>query len=562
MRKPECGRVARRLAWRAATMAAVASLVLQGGAAEEETILYASSFEQPDPGPVEQWDDGDVTWTAYGAAAITDRYQHTGAQCLHLAGGTDNRMELRLRGRLRHSRGFRFQAERWTARDPFLFRIEANTPEGWVQVANLDRLVRVGRAFLSDIVLALPDTELSGLRMLCTAPEGKGVLIDDVRLLQEKPMHVTRAPAVATEPIRRVLHSEPLFVSGTRNTHTFRIPALLTAQNGDLLAVCDARRTSAADLIHVRDIDIAIRRSADNGETWSDMELICDFGDGRPASDPSLILDRASGEIFCFYNTMDQDRAPREFRFYLQRSGDHGRTWGEALDITDQIAKPAWTMDFKFITSGRGVQTRAGELLHTLVRPGRGVHVFGSRDRGRSWNLVTESPLDPGDESKVVELVDGRLMVNCRVNGHGFRWVHRSDAGGTTWQGHSAHSLVDPGCNASIIRYTSVRDGFAKNRLLFSNANSFAGRKNLAVRISYDEGQTWSDGKVIDPGPSAYSSLTICRDGTIGVLYEPGHQEVRFVRFTLEDLTDGRDRLSRPYRLPGPERNGNENRRP
>lgn len=69
------------------------------------------------------------------------------------------------------------------------------------------------------------------------------------------------------------------------------------------------------------------------------------------------------------------------------------------------------------------------------------------------------------------------------------------------------------------------------------------------MRISYDEGRTWSDGKVINPGPSAYSSLTICKDGSIGVLYEPGYKAVRFARFTLEDLTDGKDKLSRPYIL-------------
>ena len=52
----------------------------------------------------------------------------------------------------------------------------------------------------------------------------------------------------------------------------------------------------------------------------------------------------------------------------------------------------------------------------------------------------------------------------------------------------------------------------------------------------------------VDPRPAAYSSLTICKDGTIGVLYEPGYQAVRFARFTLEDLTDGEDRLAIPFK--------------
>jgi sialidase-1 len=296
----------------------------------------------------------------------------------------------------------------------------------------------------------------------------------------------------------------------------------------------------------VRDIDIVVKRSSDNGETWSDMEIVCDYGDGLPASDPSFILDRDTGHIFCFYNYMDQNKAPKEFRLWVQRSTDHGKTWENAIDITDDIAKPAWKMDFKFITSGRGIQRRNGELLHTMVNLKNGLHVFRSTDHGKSWSLV-DKPILPGNESKVIELADESLMINCRVNRPGYRYVHRSSDNGKTWEGHPEMQLADPGCNGSIIRYTAKADGYAKDRLLFSNASSSKGRTNLAVRISYDEGQTWSKGKVIDAGPSAYSSLTILKDGSIGVLYEPGHKSVRFARFTLEDLTDGQDKLEKPY---------------
>ena len=71
------------------------------------------------------------------------------------------------------------------------------------------------------------------------------------------------------------------------------------------------------------------------------------------------------------------------------------------------------------------------------------------------------------------------------------------------------------------------------------------------MRISYDGGWTWGDGKVIDPGPSAYSEIAVLADGSFGVLYEPGYDEVRFVRFTLEDLTDGDDQLIKPYAAVG-----------
>ena len=142
-------------------------------------------------------------------------------------------------------------------------------------------------------------------------------------------------------------------------------------------------------------------------------------------------------------------------------------------------------------------------------------------------------------------------MINCRVNGYGTRHVHISEDGGKTWKGHRESQLVAPSCNGAILRYTSIKDGYKKNRLIFSNANSFSGRKNLALRISYDEGKTWSDGKVINTGTSMYSDLTICADGSIGILYEPGNG-VRFTSISLKDLTDGKDRLQKPYKVPSP----------
>lgn len=512
--------------------------------------LYQTSFEKLDEGALASAKDGPVTWRSEGKAFITRKFAASGEQCLHLAGGEDNAVELELSGDLQNSRGIRFRAERWTARSPFKLRLLAQLNGNWTEVANLDEMVVVGRGFHSSVVLKLPAEIIGGLRFLCTAPADAGVLIDDLALLKGEPENVTRGPAVCTDPIERLLEKKDIFISGTEDTHTFRIPALITAANGDLLACVDARRKSSGDLIWVRDIDIVFKRSTDNGKTWGPMETIIDYGDesvGKPASDPSFILDRETEEIFCFYNFMDQVNAPKEFRLHVQRSKDHGKTWSEPRDITDDIAKPEWKMDFKFITSGRGIQRRNGDLLHTLVNLKNGLHLFGSKDHGKTWSFI-DTPIKPANESKVIELADESLMINARLNGKGFRGVHRSSDEGRSWDFEIDPTQVDPGCNGSILRYTSIEGGYEKNRLLLCHANSASGRKNLVVKISYDEGRTWTEGKVIDPGPAAYSSLTICKDGTIGVLYEPGYSAIRFARFTLEDLTDGKDKLAIPYK--------------
>ena len=68
----------------------------------------------------------------------------------------------------------------------------------------------------------------------------------------------------------------------------------------------------------------------------------------------------------------------------------------------------------------------------------------------------------------------------------------------------------------------------------------------MTVRISYDEGKTWSEGKTIYSGGSAYSSMTVLENGDIGLLFEKdGYTENCFVRFSLDWLTDGEDQLEK-----------------
>jgi len=320
----------------------------------------------------------------------------------------------------------------------------------------------------------------------------------------------------------------------------------VTATNGDLVVAIDERVPSCKDLRGSRDINIVIRRSSDRGASWTEMERIVDSPDGLSASDPSMIVDKESGEIFLFYNYMDLDREKDIYYLHVIKSRDNGLSWSDPEDITRQIAKPEWHKDFKFITSGRGIQTSTGKLVHCMVNLDHGMHLFASDDHGASWHLI-DSPIKPANESKVVELADGRWMVNSRVNGGKKRWVHISSDQGQSWENHAEPALVDPGCNGSIIRYTSVKEGSDKNRLLFSNAKQKKGRTNLTVRISYDEGQSWSEGKTIYPGGSAYSSLTILDNGDIGLVFEKDYYtENPFVSFSLEWLTDGLDQFKGP----------------
>lgn len=322
----------------------------------------------------------------------------------------------------------------------------------------------------------------------------------------------------------------------------YRIPAIITAVNGDLIAAIDERVPSCGDLKWSKDINIVIRRSVDNGDSWSEIETVVDYPFGKSASDPSMIVDKVTGAIFLFFNFMDLDNEKDIYYFKVVKSIDNGQTWSSPIDITSQIAKPEWQNNFKFITSGRGIQTSSGKLLHTLVNLEKDLHLFGSDNHGESWYLI-DTPIIPGDESKIVELTDGTWMINSRVNGKGFRFVHTSTDQGATWLSEPDSSLIDPGCNASIIRYTSVNEGADKNRLLFSNVKTKDSRTNITIRISYDEGKSWTEGKTIYSGSAAYSSMSVTENGDIALFFEKdNYQENVFVRLTLEWLTDGNDK--------------------
>ncbi len=368
-------------------------------------------------------------------------------------------------------------------------------------------------------------------------------LLFTLLLLMPLSVHAQEAKPAITDGV--VTHQDLFGSAADDDVACYRIPALVTALNGDLLAAIDERVPSCADLRGNKNINIVMRRSSDGGLTWAETETMADFPQGKSASDPSMIVDEATGEIFLFYNFMDLDEAPDVYRLHVLKSADNGKTWSEPEDITAQITKPAWREDFQFITSGRGIQTRSGTLLHTLVNLDEGLHLFGSDDHGASWFLI-DTPIRPANESKVVELMDGTWMINSRVNEAGMRYVHTSADSGKTWRTRPDSALIDPGSNASLIRYTSTAEGDAKNRLLFANARSAERRENLTVRLSYDEGRTWTEGKTIYAGGAAYSSLTVLDNGDVGVLFEKDdYTENVFVRFSLAWLTDGADELAK-----------------
>lgn len=359
--------------------------------------------------------------------------------------------------------------------------------------------------------------------------------------MKQKLVILAAACAVAIPSFSAVSPVTTLWKGGDNGIKVYRIPALCTAPNGDLVAACDARANHGGDLNSSQPINITVRRSSDAGKTWSAPVNSYTWswekdGERWAGSDPSFAVDKKAKKIFLFYNVWNISAGDRVFRFYVQESKDNGKTWSKPRDISQDIAfpgwpfgKPDWQGGFIFISSGSGIQLgdKKGTVLHTLVHVGDGNALFGTDDHGKTWRPFGK-PAKCGDECKVVELADGSWMINSRWRSGG-RQIHVSKDGGNTWESRYDATLTDPQCNAQIMRY-------GKKALLFSNCKS-KGRNNLFLRTSLDEGQTWNEGISICPGGSAYSDITILPSGDVGILYEgAGYGTIDFVTVPKEDI--------------------------
>ena len=345
-----------------------------------------------------------------------------------------------------------------------------------------------------------------------------------------------------------------LFVCGTEGVNTYRIPALLLAPDNTLLAFCEARKESIAD---ASPTDMILRRSTDGGRTWLPVQTLIK-GTGKEAiMNPCPVIDRSANRILLY--CIDAHKyGENRHRQLLLSSDDNGKTWSEPVDLANLTKNH----DNSFVCGpGIGIQLKSGRLVipgylgktdEELEENNYSCAVY-SDDHGKSWtqgNLVNEL----SDESQAIELKDGSLMINMRGNmGTSCRGVATSKDGGLTWLPvWWDHALNECPCQASLIRY-SFAEKEQKDRILFANPDNsgekfgILDRTRLTVRMSYDEGKSWPVKKLIWAGPSSYSTMVRLPDGSIGLLFEGGEKHrrewIRYVRFSLSWLTDGKDKL-------------------
>lgn len=346
-------------------------------------------------------------------------------------------------------------------------------------------------------------------------------------------------------------YEQQLYAPGDYQSQYWRIPAIAALPDGSLLVVNDKRKFNEGDL--PSDIDIVARRSEDCGRTWSHpVTLAKGTGVKHGFGDPAIVV--ADDYVLCAFvggNGLWASSLSDPIRSYVSSSSDGGRTWSSAVDITSQLWGESATnpecrhYKASFFASGNGlILTRgnhAGRILFVAAMCRDTVNVLDnfvvySDDHGQTWQ-VSSKAFTGGDEAKLVELVDGRILLSVRQ--HGARGYNISSDGGSTWgiQGEWPEMTTNA-CNGDIIRYAAVDRGDSCNILLHSITNSMS-RENVSVFVSYDEGRTWQDPVSLYRGPSVYSSLTVLSDGTIAAFIEKnphGPCELWFQHFSFKWL--------------------------
>lgn len=369
----------------------------------------------------------------------------------------------------------------------------------------------------------------------------------------------------ATFGAESLLESSEVFPPGMNGITRYRIPGIVVTHKGTILAYCEARKDSGADW---GEIEIHLRRSVDGGTTWLPSQIIAHHGDrieGNPhkkeggereqtVNNPVAIVDHTSNSIEFLY-------CINYARCFSMRSLDDGLTWSLPVEITSTFETFRKQYDWKVIATGpgHGIQIQSGRLVVPIWlaygktgdhKPSAAGTIY-SDDHGKSWlageiAFPNEGEYGNPNETMITELSDGRVLLVARsVSQPNRKLISRSVDGATQWTRPEFHDqLWEPICMASIISHPSQ-----PGTLIFSNPHSLdidkngkekpAGRgkrKNLAIKLSRDDGKTWPINKTLDAGPSAYSDLAMLPDGSVLCLYE-ANTSIHCARFTLEWLT-------------------------
>jgi sialidase-1 len=378
----------------------------------------------------------------------------------------------------------------------------------------------------------------------------------------------------AAEPF---IEKQDLFTAGEDPAYKiYHIPGIVVTAKGSVLAWCEARKRPAG-VSDWDDIRILLRRSTDDGKTWSAPKSIANVEGPKQKNPFALKMKNVDPNDVTYNNPVliaDKDGAVHMLfcleyeRVFYQRSDDDGVSWSQPSEITAAFEPFKKHYDWKVLATGpnHSIQLKTGRLVVPVWlstgtggnahRPSVTATIY-SDDQGKTWKAgdiavpCTEEWINP-NETVAIELNDGSVMLNVRSESKAHRrLVTTSKDGATGWSRPKFDAaLLEPICMGGIVRYNHG----GQSLILFSNPHNLdkekgkaepgqsRDRKNVSVKISRDEGQTWPVNKLIENGPSMYSDIAVTPSGAILCFYgrgtKPGFAGVglTLARFNLEWL--------------------------
>lgn len=331
-----------------------------------------------------------------------------------------------------------------------------------------------------------------------------------------------------------------VFEAGQDGIDSYRIPSIVTTSKGTLLAFCEARKISSTDKTPT---DIVVKRSVDNGLTWSEIQFLTN-GKKEAYMDPVALVDNVTETIFLFTNCWpSDDHSMKKNVAWVIKSLDDGQSWSEPENITaDIIAKGHFMNGFG---PGSGTQMQGSKFKNRLILPTRQSdgknhrnRIVYSDDHGKTWNIG--NPADVGGEYDITEVAPDTLFYTLRA-GSGLRKKAWSHDGGVSW----SNSIIDRqikttsdygGCQSSVLAINGIL-------LLTGPAGGdpdemHEDRQNLKLYLSIDNGNTWDDNLLLFDKAAGYSNITNLSNGDIAIIFETAD-------------TDGFPKMLPGYRPPG-----------
>ncbi len=341
-----------------------------------------------------------------------------------------------------------------------------------------------------------------------------------------------------------------IFKKAMENYTCYRIPALLRVDSNTLLAFAEGRKNSCSD---TGNIDLIVKRSEDNGFTWSSNIVVWSDADNT-CGNPAPIWDDKTGKVILLstWNNGSDDLSKivngssiDTRRVFVLTSSDKGKSWSMPKEITSTVKQNNWRW---YATGpGSGITIKNGTYKGRLVvgcdfidnNHNGFSHIIYSDDHGTTWSLGGVVPESKTNECEVAELSNNNLMLNMRNSGTEHRRkIATSSDGGINWTYLGVdNTLISPTVQASLHRFS-----FTSNILLFSNPSDTDERKNMTIRLSKNDGLTWTGSLLLNNGFAAYSDLENYNENRVAILYEAGettndrYQGISFETFDISKI--------------------------